>query len=80
LFSERLFLTAAQTTIGREGGRSEVQRAPVQEGTAQPITPRAAERVISPPHHSTSPANDDRKPAIVTTNRFSNVFADLCCA
>jgi hypothetical protein len=46
---------------------AEVQRAPVQEGTAQSSTPREAARVISPPHHSGSPANDDRKPAIITT-------------
>jgi hypothetical protein len=45
---------------------AKVQRAPVQEGTVQSSTPREAARVISPSHHSASPANDDRKPAIVT--------------
>jgi hypothetical protein len=39
---------------------------PVREGAVQPSTPREAARVITPPHHSASPANDDRKPAIVT--------------
>jgi hypothetical protein len=41
----------------------------------QPSTPRAAERVISPPHHSASPANDERKPSIVTIKRKSR-FGD----
>jgi hypothetical protein len=47
---------------GTEETAAEVQRAPVpeREGAVQPSTPRAVERVISPPH-----ANDDRKPAIV---------------
>jgi hypothetical protein len=54
---------------------AEVQRAPVQEGTAQSSTPREAARVISPSHHSASPANDDRKPAIVTIKRKSR-FGD----
>jgi hypothetical protein len=39
---------------------------PSRGEAAQPSTPRAAARVITPPHHSASPANDDRKPAIVT--------------
>jgi hypothetical protein len=40
-----------------------------EEGATQPSTPREATRVISPPHHSASPANDDRKSAIVTVKR-----------
>ena len=39
------------------------------DGATHPSTPREAKRVISPPHHSASPTNDDRKPAIVTTKR-----------
>ena len=46
-----------------------------EEGAAQPSTPREATRVISPPHHSASPANDDRKSAIVTIKRKSR-FGD----
>jgi hypothetical protein len=49
------------TVWGKGKAAAEVLRAPVQEGTAQPSTPRAAERVPA------TPANDDRKPAIVTT-------------
>jgi hypothetical protein len=43
---------------------AEVTRAPtpVREGAVQPSTPREPARVIAQP-----PANDDRKPAIVTT-------------
>ena len=42
---------------------------------AQPSTPLEAARVISPPHHSASPANDERKPSIVTVKRKSR-FGD----
>jgi hypothetical protein len=37
--------------------------------------PTAGFRVISPPHHSASPANDDQKSAIVTIKRKSR-FGD----
>ena len=40
---------------------------------AQSSTPRGAARVISPPHHSAAPANDDRKSAIVTIKRKSRL-------
>ena len=45
------------------------------DGATHPSTPREAKRVISPPHHSASPATDDRKPAIVTIKRKSR-FGD----
>jgi hypothetical protein len=46
-----------------------------EEGATHPSTPREAKRVISPPHHSASPANDDQKSAIVTIKRKSR-FGD----
>ena len=63
---------------GTEETAAEVQRAPVpeREGAVQPSTSRAAERVISPPHHSTSPANYDRQPAIITARRRGKRFGD----
>ena len=55
---------------GKEEAAAEVLHTPLlqREGAVQPSTPRKAARVISPPHHSASPANDDRKPAIVNIN------------
>jgi hypothetical protein len=49
---------------GTKEAAAEVTRAPtpVREGAVQPSTPREAARVIAQPR-----ANDDRKPAIVTT-------------
>jgi hypothetical protein len=49
---------------GTKEAAAEVTRAPtpVREGAVQPSTPREPARVIAQP-----PANDDRKPAIVTT-------------
>ena len=63
---------------GTEETAAEVQRAPVpeREGAVQPSTSRAAERVISPPHHSASPANYDRQPAIITARRRGKRFGD----
>ena len=63
---------------GKEEAAAEVLHAPVSregEGAAQPSIPREAARVISRPHHSASPANDDQKAAIVTIRRKSR-FGD----
>jgi len=67
---------------GEVAAESYVRPFPDEEGTAQPSTPREAARVISPPHHSASPATDDGKPAmatksvIVTTGRKRRSEAD----
>ena len=51
--------------------KAAAEAAPVPEGAVQPSTLREAERVPAPP-----PANDDRKPAIVTAKRRPGRFGD----